>query len=68
MKTRKKILIEEANLFCNWYIKKKLKKNKISFIKQFKKIIKKLSLSLQLKNNVFVILIDNLIQKHMEHQ
>ena len=49
-----KILIEEANLFCNWYIKKKLKKNKISFIKQFKKIIKKLSLSLQLKNNVFV--------------
>ena len=50
----RKILIEEANLFCNWYIKKKLKKNKISFIKRFKKIIKKLSLSLQLKNNVFV--------------
>ena len=50
-----KILIEEANLFCNWYIKKKLKKkDKIFFIKRFKKIIKKLSLNLQLKNNVFV--------------
>ena len=48
-------MIEEANLFCNWYIKKRLKKkDKISFIKRFKKIIKKLSLSLQLKNNVFV--------------
>ena len=51
----RKILIEEANLFCNWYIKKRLKKkDKIFFIKRFKKIIKKLSLSLQLKNNVFV--------------
>jgi hypothetical protein len=51
----RKILIEEANLFCNWYVKKRLKKkDKISFIKRFKKIIKKLSLSLQLKNNVFV--------------
>jgi hypothetical protein len=51
----RKILIEEANLFCNWYIKKRLKKkDKISFIKRFKKIIKKLSLNLQLKNNVFV--------------
>ena len=51
----RKILIEEANLFCNWYIKKRLKKkDKISFIKRFKKIIKKLSFSLQLKNNVFV--------------
>jgi hypothetical protein len=54
-KYNRKILIEEANLFCNWYIKKRLKKkDKISFIKRFKKIIKKLSLSLQLKNNVFV--------------
>ena len=51
----RKILIEEANLFCNWYIKKRLKKkDKISFIKRFKIIIKKLSLNLQLKNNVFV--------------
>ena len=54
-KYNRKILIEEANLFCNWYIKKRLKKkDKISFIKRFKKIIKKLSLNLQLKNNVFV--------------
>ena len=54
-KYNRKILIEEANLFCNWYIKKRLKKKeKISFIKRFKKIIKKLSLNLQLKNNVFV--------------
>ena len=51
----RKILIEEANLFCNWYIQKRLKKkDKISFIKRFKIIIKKLSLNLQLKNNVFV--------------
>ena len=54
-KYNRKILIEEANLFCNWYIKKRLKKkDKISFIKRFKIIIKKLSLNLQLKNNVFV--------------
>ena len=54
-KYNRKILIEEANLFCNWYIKKRLKKkDKIYFIKRFKIIIKKLSLNLQLKNNVFV--------------
>ena len=53
-KYNRKILIEEANLFCDWYIEKKIKKNKISFTKQFKKIIKKLSLNLQLKNNTFV--------------
>ncbi len=51
----KKVLIKEANLFCNWYTKKKLlRKDKIIFNREFKKIIKKLSLSLQLKNNVFV--------------
>ena len=51
----KKVLIKEANLFCNWYIKKKLlRKDKIIFNREFKKIIKKLSLNLQLKNNVFV--------------
>ena len=51
----RKILIKEVNLFTNWYIEKKLKrKNKIFFNKQFKKITKKLSLSLQLKNDVFV--------------
>ena len=42
-------------MFCNWYIKKKLlRKDKIIFNREFKKIIKKLSLNLQLKNNVFV--------------
>ena len=49
------ILIKEANLFCEWYAKKnlsKLKSNKFS--KQFKKIIKKLTLNLKLKNNFFV--------------
>ena len=51
----RKILIEEANLFCDWYIKKKLrKKNRISFNRQFKKITKKLSSNLQLQNDVFV--------------
>ena len=49
------ILIKEANLFCEWYVKKnlsKLKRNKFS--KEFKKIIKKLTLNLKLKNNFFV--------------
>ena len=51
----KKILFDEANLFCNWYIKSKLlKKNEIKFRKQFKKIIKKLISNLKLKNNTFV--------------
>ncbi len=51
----KKILINEANLFCDWYVKKKMsKKNKDKFIKKFKKIIKILSLGLKLKNDIFV--------------
>jgi len=51
----KKILIEETNLFCDWYVKKNLKKsNKDKFSKEFKKIIKKLVSNLKLKNNVFV--------------
>jgi aminoglycoside/choline kinase family phosphotransferase len=51
----KKILIKEANLFCDWYIKSKLlkiKKNK--FTKEFKKIITRLSNNLKLKNDTFV--------------
>ena len=49
------ILIREANLFSEWYIKKKLsKKNKIKFIKRFRKILTKLTLALKLKNNTFV--------------
>ena len=51
----KKILIKEANLFCDWYVKNnltKLKKDKFS--KEFKKIIKQLIFNLKLKNNFFV--------------
>ena len=52
---KKKILIEEANLFCKWYVKKNLPKIKQrKFIYVFKKIIKKLTLNLKLKNDVFV--------------
>ena len=51
----KEVLIKEANLFCDWYLKKNLpKNNRTKFIKKFKKIIKKLSLNLKLKNNIFV--------------
>ena len=49
------ILIEEANLFCEWYVKKNLPKNtKVEFTRKFKKIIKKLASNLKLKNDVFV--------------
>ena len=49
------ILLKEAQLFCDWYTKKKLiKKNRDEFNKNFKRITKKLISSLQLKNNVFV--------------
>ena len=51
----KDILIKEANLFCDWYAKNILPKNKMNkFAKKFKKIIKKLALGLKLKNNIFV--------------
>ncbi|MBD1163961.1 phosphotransferase [Pelagibacterales bacterium SAG-MED11] len=49
------ILIEEANLFCEWYVKKNLSKNtKGKFTRKFEKIIKKLTSNLKLKNDVFV--------------
>jgi len=51
----KKILINEANLFCDWYLKKnppKLTKDKFS--KKFKRIIKRLTSNLKLKNSFFV--------------
>jgi aminoglycoside/choline kinase family phosphotransferase len=49
------ILIKEANLFCDWYAKKELNKKDVKiFIKKFKVIVKKLTLELKLKNNVFV--------------
>ena len=50
-----KILIQEANLFYDWYVKKNLPKNKSQkFAKDFRKIITRLSSKLQLRNNVFV--------------
>jgi len=52
---KNKILIQEANLFCDWYIKNNFsKKNREKFSKEFKKIIKKLASSLMLKDDVFV--------------
>ena len=51
----KKILIKEANLFCDWYVKKYLSKsNKNNFSIKFKKIVKNLASNLKLKNNFFV--------------
>ncbi len=52
---KKEILLKEANLFCEWYVKKNLPKSKqYKFSKKFKKIIQKLSLNIKLKNKVFV--------------
>ncbi len=54
-KYNSKILLEEADLFCDWYIKENLSKNSRNrFVKNFKKIVKDLTLNLKLKNNVFV--------------
>ena len=51
----KLILLKEARLFCDWYIKKKLqKKNRDKFNKKFIRITKKLISNLKLNNNVFV--------------
>ncbi len=51
----KEVLIKETNLFCDWYLKKYFsKKDRIKFTKKFKKIIKRLSLNLKLKNDTFV--------------
>ena len=47
---KEKILIEEANLFCKWYVKK----NKKEFTRKFNKIIKNLIFNLKLKNNFLV--------------
>jgi len=50
-----KILIKEANLFCDWYIKKNFSKTKSKkFSKEFQEIIKTLTSKLKLKNNIFV--------------
>ena len=54
-KYRKEILNKEANLFCDWYVKKEMpKKHRMKFIREFKKIVRKLLLSLKLNNNFFV--------------
>ena len=51
----KKILIEEANLFCNWYVKYSSSLDNIKeFSKKFRKITKKLVSKLTLKEDVFV--------------
>ena len=51
----RKILTEEAKLFCDWYSKMHLsKKSNNKFTKEFKKIVNKLSSNLKLKNNFFV--------------
>jgi len=52
---KKNILIEEANLFCKWYVKNFLfKHDRKKFEKKFKEIIKKLVSNLKLKNDVLV--------------
>ena len=54
-KYKKEIIIKEANIFCKWYVNKKLlKDDKVNFIKEFKKIIKDLTNKLKLRNDVFV--------------
>ena len=51
----KKILIKEANLFCDWYINNFFSKTEaIKFSKQYKKIIKTLASNLKLRNDIFV--------------
>ena len=50
-----KILQKEANLFSEWYIKKKLKKSEQKkFKKSFNKIVKNLIKKIQQKNDTFV--------------
>ena len=54
-KYNKEVLIKEANLFYEWYLKKKLSKNhRKNFFKKFNKIIKRLTENLKLRNNIFV--------------
>ena len=54
-KYSKKMLLDETNLFCDWYLDKKLSKKNIAlFRKRFDKIVKNLILNLKFKNEVFV--------------
>ena len=51
----KRILINEANLFCDWYVKNNSSKINIKkFSKDFRKVIKKISSRLILKENFLV--------------
>ena len=52
---KNKDLYNESNLFCEWYVPKKLSKSKIpKFNKKFKSEIKKLLSKLNCKNNTFI--------------
>ena len=51
---KNKILYSEAKLFSDWYVEKKLNKNKSLFKKKFKNEIKKLLSKLNNKNVTFV--------------
>jgi len=52
---KNEILIQEANLFSEWFAKKNLsKKKRKNFNKRFKKIIKNLASCLKMKNDIFV--------------
>ena len=51
----KRILVQEANLFCDWYVKSKFSKiESKKFSKEFRKVTKKLASKLMLNQNVFV--------------
>jgi len=54
-KYKKNILINEANLFCDWYVKKNLSKSRgKKFSKNFRKIVKNLTFELKLKDDILV--------------
>ena len=51
----KRILIQEANLFCNWYVKSKFSNiESKKFSNEYKKVTKKLVSKLMLNQDVFV--------------
>ena len=51
----KRILVQEANLFCDWYVKSKLSKiESKKFSKEFRKVTKKLASKLMSNQDVFV--------------
>ncbi len=51
----KRILIQEANLFCDWYVKSKFSKiESKKFSKEFRKVTKKLASKLMSNQDVFV--------------